>query len=205
MEAAKQYSDEQSFVPDSVLPPSEPAEVEGLDDLFNWASETISEGLDSRQRKSREQRLKRQVLSIIHRTADQQARAKYADELQYMQRRVIALLSLLNEKTEETAQLKALVAEQFVSLQKVPELERQIEELSAALPQAVVNSERQGFLTALSKLKQERDYLEEVLLTNENENCRLSKMLVDAKVELDYYRCRTWWQCLKDAWRALRR
>lgn len=205
MEAAKQYLDEQSFGPDSVVPPSAPAEIEGLDDLFDWASETISEGLDSRQRKSRERRLKRQVLNIIHRTSEQQAKAKYADELQYMQRRVIALLSLLNEKAEEISQLKALISEQFLSLQKVPELERQIEELSAAPSREVVNSERQGFLTALSKLKQERDYLEEVLLINENENCRLSKMLVDAKVELDYYRRRTWWQCIKDAWRAVHR
>lgn len=107
--------------------------VQGMEDLFQWASETVADGLDGRQRRAREQQIKRQVLSIIHRSADSQAQAKYVNELAYMQRRVIALQGALIDTNQEALNLKQVVVAQYVSLQRVPELEEKVIKLETEI------------------------------------------------------------------------
>ncbi len=171
--------------------------VSGLDDLFNWASETVAEGLDGRARKAKEQRAKRQVLNIIHRSAELQAKAKHADELAYLQRRVIALQGALAESQDELVSLKQVVIAQFYGLQRIPELEEKLVQVQAtSLNKEEVEEERKHLMNALSKLKKERDFLEEVVTVNESENTRLSKLYNESKNELSKLKNRRWWHLL---------
>lgn len=168
--------------------------VSGLDELFNWASETVAEGLDGRARKAKEQRAKRQVLNIIHRSAELQAKAKHADELAYLQRRVIALQGALAESRDELVGLKQLVISQYYGLQRIPELEEKLVQVQASsLNKEEVEEERKHLMNALSKVKKERDFLEEIVTVNESENTRLARLLSDSKEELNKLKSRRWW------------
>ncbi|MBX9689211.1 MAG: hypothetical protein K2X27_21055 [Candidatus Obscuribacterales bacterium] len=168
--------------------------VNGLDDLFQWASETVAEGLDGRARRAKEQRVKRQVLNIIHRSADLQAKAKHADELAYLQRRVIALQGVLAEKSEEVANLKQVVLAQYHGLQRIPELEEKVHQLeSLTWYREQAEEERKHLMNALAKLKKERDYLEDLVTVNETENSRLALLLNEAKQEIAVLKARRWW------------
>lgn len=169
-------------------------EVQGLDDLFQWASETVAEGLDGRARRVKELRIKRQVLNIIHRSADLQAKAKHADELAYLQRRVIALQGVLAEKGDELSNLKQVVITQCCAMQRIPELEEKIVQLQAkSFDKEQAEEERKQLMNALAKLKKERDFLEETVTVNESENSRLAKLLAEARQEVAVLRNRRWW------------
>lgn len=171
--------------------------VQGLEDLFQWASEMVADGMDGRARKSREQRLKRQVLNIIHRSAELQAKGKYVDEISYLQRRTIALQGSMVEQLEEIAMLRQIMLGQYYALQRVPELEEKIQQLeSMTWYREEAEEERKQLMTALSKLKKERDYLEDIVTVNEAENARLARLLQQAKAELDKIKSRPWWQRL---------
>lgn len=168
--------------------------VQGLEDLFQWASDTVSEGLDWRARKQRDQQVRRQVLNIIHRSADSQAEAKHANEMAYLQRRVIALQSVLTERTEEIGNLKQIVVAQYYGLQRVPELEEklaQLEAQSGKLEQA--EEDRKQLMNALAKVKKERDFLDELVTANEEENKRLALLLSEARKEIAALKNRRWW------------
>lgn len=168
--------------------------VVGLDDLFQWASETVAEGMDSRAMRAKEQRMKRQVLNIIHRSADLQAKAKHADELAYLQRRVIALQGVLAERGEEVSNLKQIVISQYYTLQRIPELEEQVVQLSKHnWEREQAEEERKHLMNALSKLKKERDYLDDLVTANEAENSRLAVLLKQAKEEIETLKARRWW------------
>lgn len=171
--------------------------TQGLEDLFQWASETVTEGLDGRALKAREQRMKRQVLNIIHRSADLQAKAKHADELAYLQRRVIALQGALAERSDELTNFKQIVIAQYFSLQRIPELEEKIVQLEAKnRQQKEAEEEQKHLLTALTKLKKERDYLEDLVTVNESENSRLALLLNEARSEITALKSRRWWHFL---------
>lgn len=168
--------------------------LQGLEDLFQWASEMVADGLDGRARKSREQRVKRQVLNIIHRNAELQAKGKYVDEVTYLQRRTMALQAVLVEKTEEITMLRQVMLGQYYALQRVPELEEKVQQLeSMTWYREEAEEERKQLMSALAKLKKERDYLEEVLTVNETENTRLARLLQDTKTELQTVNNRRWW------------
>lgn len=176
-------------------------DLTGLDDLFQWASELVAEGLDVKARRIRDQKVKRQVLSIIHRSAELQAKTKYSDELSYLQRRVIALQSALAERIDEVCNLKGLVLTQYVNLQRIPQLEEQIVQLEAAnINHEELEEERKQILSALTKLKTERDLLDELVTANENENTRLASLLKQSNDENELLKNRRWWHFLRPLW-----
>lgn len=172
----------------------EAVELQGLEDLFQWASEVVAEGLDGRARRAREQRIKKQVLSIIHRNAEMQAKAKYTDEINYLNRRVVALQGVVGVRTEEVSDLKQIMVAQYYCLQRIPELEEKIVQLEAqSFNKEQAEEERKHLMNALAKLKMERDYLEELVTVNESENSRLAVLLSETKKELAAVKNRRWW------------
>ncbi|MBY0357766.1 MAG: hypothetical protein K2W82_07175 [Candidatus Obscuribacterales bacterium] len=190
-----QFSEDKSGVANSGIH-EESVTVQGLDDLFEWASEMVAEGLDGRARKARDQRVKRQILNIIHRNADLQAKSKHVDEVTYLQRRAMALQNSLVEKLEEITMLRQIMLGQYYSLQRIPELEEKVSQLeSMTWYREEAEEERKQLMTALSKLKKERDYLEDLVIVNEIENSRLSKLLAESKSEVEKLKSRRWWHC----------
>lgn len=209
----------------SVVDHEEAIALQGLDDLFQWASEMVADGLDGRTRRAREQRIKSKVLTVIHQNAAMQAKAKYADEVEYLHRRVIALQNVVTEKLEESVVIRQVMLAQHLSLQRVPELEEKIrvietervdrkvvEQQHAQLHglidrlQAEVSRyeeveidrdrleiECKQLITALARLKAERDFLEELVETCEAENTRLANLLRDSKTEVERLKQRRWW------------
>lgn len=172
----------------------EAVELRGLEDLFQWASDTVSEGLDGRARRAREQRIKKQVLSIVHRNAELQAKAKYGDEIAYLNRRVIALQGVVQVRSDEVTDLKQIVLSQYFHLQRIPELEEKIVQLQAtSVDKEQAEEEQRHLMNALSKLKKERDFLEEILTINETENSRLAKLLNETREECETLKNRKWW------------
>lgn len=199
--------------------------LQGLEDLFQWASEMVADGLDGRTRRAREQRIKSKVLTVIHQNAAMQAKNKYADEVTYLHRRVIALQSVIGEKLEEVAVLRQVMLTQYQSLHRVPELEEKvrlletervdrklvevqqsqlhtrIDQLEAEVSHyrqldmdiERLNDECRDLVTALAKLKAERDFLEELVETCEIENSRVAALLQDCREELHEVKGRRWW------------
>jgi hypothetical protein len=51
-------------------------------------------------------------------------------------------------------------------------------------------------MDALAKIKVERDYLEEILVTCEDENARLAAILKTTRAENEELKARKWWQLL---------
>lgn len=185
-------------------------DVQGLDDLFQWASEMVSDGTDGRTRRAKDVRMKQQVLKIIHRNAGLAAHAEYQAELAYLHRRTIALQAQLLEKSEELTVTKQIMISQYCELQKVPQLEEKIVQLEAEarkFDQAAMEARKKAddsenearkkeLMTALTKALRERDYLDELLTVNENENVRLVKLLDESRREVDRLKGRKWWQVL---------
>ncbi len=168
--------------------------VEGLDDLFKWASEMVADGLDGRARKAREQRIRRNVLGVIQRNKEHEAQQKFADEIQYLQRRVMAVMQVLQEKLEENSNLKQTMVAQYFALQKMGQLEEEVKQLqSLTWYRQEAEVERKHLMTAIAKIKKERDFLDELLTVNENENVRLSNLLNQCRAELAQLKDRRWW------------
>ena len=168
--------------------------VEGLDDLFKWASEMVADGEDGRVKHAREQRIRRQVLETVQRLKEQEAVTRAAGEIAYLQRRLIALLQRLQEITEENSVLKQIMVAQHFALDRIPALEEEVlrlRQLEFSREQA--QKDEQELLKALSKLKMDRDYLDELLRLNEDENTRLSALLSQSRSELGEFKSRRWW------------
>lgn len=172
----------------------EAVSVQGLEELFYWASEQLADGLDGKALKAREQEVKRQVLSIIHKSAQSQAQAKHLDELAYLQRRVIALQAVLSERTEELSNLKQFVVAQYYSLQRIPELEEKLVQLESECKRLQsAEADQKELVSALAKMKRERDLLDDMLDANERENERLVSLLKEAKSDLEVQKAKRWW------------
>ena len=168
--------------------------VEGLEDLFKWASEMVATNEDPRLQSARENRIRRQVLEVVQQLREKQAVEQSRDEISYLQRRVIALLQKLQEKSEENGVIKQIMVAQCFALKRIPELEKEIERLkSLEFERKPVQEERETLLTALSKLKVDRDFLDELLHASEEENTRLARLLADTRAELDKLSSRRWW------------
>ena len=169
--------------------------LEGLDDLFKWASETVAEGEDPRARRERDQRIRRRVMETVQHLREQQAMARSAEENAYLQRRLVAVLQKLQEYTEENSILRQIMVTQSYALAKIPALDAEIKRLgSLELHVDSARRECQDLLGALSKLKVDRDFLEELVRVNEEENSRLAEMLAQAREELFALKSKKWWQ-----------
>jgi len=168
--------------------------VEGLEDLFAWASEMVADEADPRARRSREFYLRRNILDVIQRNNQLEAREKYSEEINLLQKRVVALLQIISEKVEENASLKQTVVSQYYALAKIAHLEEEVKQLEKLTwYRDAAEEERKHMMDALAKMKKERDFLEELLTTNETENARLAELLSNARMELNAVKSRRWW------------
>jgi hypothetical protein len=178
--------------------------TEGLEDLFQWASDMVADGADPRSRRSREQKLRRSVLDIIQRNKEIEAREKYAEEIHYLQQRSIALLQIVSEKMEENAHLKQVVVTQYFAMSKLSVLEDEVKQLQAMTwYRDEAEAERKHLMDALSKLKKERDFLDDLLTANEVENSRLGKAINNIGNELEQLKNRRWWHYFVTVFRKL--
>jgi hypothetical protein len=168
--------------------------VDGLDHLFRWASEVVADGEDTRLRTAREKRIRREVMDVVQKAREQRIQAKNAHEMSYLQRRVIALLQKLTELTEENASLKQIMVGQYYALQRIPYLESQIKQLKTIeYEREAAVTERRYLMDALAKLKIERDLLDEMVTTSEEENIRVAKLLNESKAQVAELSARRWW------------
>jgi hypothetical protein len=169
-------------------------DLDGLEHLFRWASEVVSDGEDARVRTAREKRIRREVLTVVQKAREQRITAKSQDELSYLQRRVIALLQKMTELTEENASLKQIMVGQYYALQRIPFLESQIKQLKTLeYEREAAVTERRYLMDALAKLKIERDLLDEMVTTSDEENGRVAKLLQESRAEVTVLKARRWW------------
>ncbi|MDZ4833044.1 MAG: hypothetical protein SGJ27_04515 [Candidatus Melainabacteria bacterium] len=171
--------------------------LDGLDHIFKWASEVVSDGEDERIKQARERRVRRQVLEVVTKYQQQRLAAKTKDEISYLQRRCIALLQKVQEMTEENSAVKQIMVSQYFSIQRIPQLEFEVRQLKAIeFEREAAVMERRYLMDALAKLKVERDYLEDTLTSAEQENKRLSTILKDTKADLEEIKAKRWWHFL---------
>jgi hypothetical protein len=171
--------------------------LDGLDHIFKWASEVVSDGEDERIKHARERRVRRQVLEVVTKYQQQRLEAKTKDEIAYLQRRVIALLQKVQEMTEENSAVKQIMVSQYFSIQRIPQLEFEVRQLKAIeFEREAAVMERRYLMDALAKLKVERDYLEDTLTSAEQENKRLATILKETKSNLEEVKARRWWHIL---------
>jgi hypothetical protein len=167
--------------------------VDGLEDLFLWASEVVTDD-DPRSRRTKEHKVRRNVLEMIQHTKEIEAREKYADEVACLHRRVIALLQVTAEKSEENSALKQIVLTQYIALSRLVDVQEELKQLqSLTWYREEAEAERKHLMDALAKIKKERDYLDEVLSSAEDENTRLAKLYSNAISELEVLKNRRWW------------
>ena len=168
--------------------------VDGLEDLFLWASEVVTDANDPRIRRTKEHKVRRNVLEMIQHTKEIEAKEKYADEVGCLQRRVIALLQVTAEKTEENSALKQIVLTQFIAMSRLAEVQEELKQLqSLTWYREEAEAERKHLMDALAKIKKERDYIDEVLCAAEEENTRLARLYSNAISELEVLKNRRWW------------
>ena len=171
--------------------------LDGLEHIFNWAAEVVSDGEDARVKQARERRVRREVLEVVQRYQQQRLAAKNREEISYLQRRVIALLQKVQELTEENAAVKQVMVSQFFTLQRIPELQQEINSLKRLeFEREAAVQERRVLMDALAKLKVERDFLEDTLVSAEIENERLANILTRTNNELIELKNRRWWHAI---------
>ena len=154
----------------------------------------MSDPQDERVRQARDRRVRHQVLDVVQKYREQRVVTKSQDEVAYLQRRVIALLSKMQELTEEIAAVKQIMVSQFWAIQRIPVLEEQVRVLKVVeYEKEAAVKERRYLMDALAKIKVERDYLEDILVTCEEENTRLSSILHNTRAELAEVQARKWW------------
>jgi hypothetical protein len=172
----------------------ESLDMTGLEHLFRWASDVVADGEDSRVRSAREKRIRRQVLEVLQSHREEKVRNESLDEIAYLQRRVIALLTKLQEITEENAAVKQIMVSQSFALEKLPRLEREVKQLKMVeLEKEAAVTERRYLMDGIAKIKVERDYLEDLLTAVEEENMRLANLFNEAKAEVERLKNRRWW------------
>ena len=104
----------------------------GLDHIFKWASDIIPDGNgDGRVQLAKEKRIRKQVLEVVQKAREDKVLADANHEINYLQRRVIALLTKIQDVIEENSLLKQIMLTQLYSLQQVPALERELRELKS--------------------------------------------------------------------------
>jgi septal ring factor EnvC (AmiA/AmiB activator) len=180
---------------DPLVAHDDAVDIEGLEDLFQWASEAVTDANDPRTRRTRDHKIRRNVLEMIQHTKEIEAREKYSEEVNYLQRRVIALLQVVSDKMEENHSLKQIVLTQYIALSRLADIQEELKQLQAMTwYREEAEAERKHLMDALSKIKKERDYLDELVTIAENENGRLAKLYSQAQTELHVLKNQTWWQ-----------
>jgi hypothetical protein len=148
--------------------------LEGLEDLFKWAAETMSDGEQFPTKRVREQKMRRQVMEMVQREREQRAMAEANQEISQLHKQVIGLQQRLQETTEENACLKQTIVAQCLASQDKHQ------------------REQQELLGTIARLKKDRDYFDDLLRVNEEENNRLAELLLAVRAELRI-KSRRWW------------
>ena len=183
----------QTLRSDSV-PVADRTTIDGLEDLFHWASELVTNGQSIRLNGEEEQSLRRRVLQVVQQHRQQKAVSKAADEIAYLQRRVIALLQRLEETGKESSLLKQVMVSQYFQVKEAARLKEELERLrEIEFDRNTAREEQKELLNTISKIQKERDILDDLLRANEEENTRLSALYEEAKAELVRLRSRRWW------------
>ncbi len=172
-------------------------DTEGLEHIFRWASDMVAEGEDARVKIARERRVRRQVLEVVQKAREQKVLKEASDETAYLQRRVIALLQKMQEVTEENSLLRQISISQYYALDRIPVLEEEVKSLRGMdYEREAAVAERRYLMDALAKLKADRDFLDELLTSAEEENARVARLLLEARAELADLKERKWWHSL---------
>jgi hypothetical protein len=187
----------QDLLTNSASQHNDALDTEGLEHIFRWASDMVAEGEDARVKIARERRVRRQVLEVVQKVREQKVLKEASDETAYLQRRVIALLQKMQEVTEENSLLRQITISQYYALDRIPVLEEEIKELRCMdYEREAAVTERRYLMDALAKLKADRDYLDELLTSAEEENARAAKLLSEARAELAELKERKWWHAV---------
>ncbi len=184
----------QDLLTNSASQHSDALDTEGLEHIFRWASDVVAEGEDARVKIARERRVRREVLEVVQKVREQKVLKEASEETAYLQRRVIALLQKMQEVTEENSLLRQITISQYYALDRIPALEEQIKQLRGMdYEREAAVSERRYLMNALAKLKTDRDFLDELLTSAEEENARAARLLSQARAELAELKERKWW------------
>jgi hypothetical protein len=169
--------------------------VSGLEDLFQWASDMVAyENESPDQKRKREREIRSQVLEVVEKHREQDARARVSDELSYLQRRLIALLQRLTETIQENGVLRQIAITQYFEVNRIHALEAEIKQLKEIeFDEAQAREQQAELLNCLSKVQKERDFLDDLLRANEEENIRLAKLYEEAQKELAERKAWRWW------------
>ncbi|MBX9770963.1 MAG: hypothetical protein K2X29_06310, partial [Candidatus Obscuribacterales bacterium] len=156
--------------------------LEGLDGLFTWASDMVADGQDPALKQVSEQKLRRRVLEVVQQAREQKVATEAGSEVSYLQRRVMALLNGMTSLSAENAELKQIILLQTYAMQAIPELETEVKRL------LTLDGERQhleatqeSLMNTISKIKIERDILDDLLRAVELENDRIGRKLNEAR------------------------
>ncbi len=173
--------------------------LDGLDHIFQWAQEVVSTSPDYKINSANEKRVRRQVLELIQKYKDNEQTGLLKDEVQYLQRRSIALLDKITDLLKENTKLKVDNLEQYWALQEIAVLKKENHELKLMeFELAQANEERTILMTSLMKHKKQTHILENLVEAVEEDNSRLAQRLADTRKELANLKNRTFWQKFKD-------
>lgn len=168
--------------------------LEGLEGLFNWASDMVADGQDPAQKQVNEQKLRRRVLEVVQQAREQKVATEVSSEVAYLQRRVMALLNGMNAMSADNNQLKQIILLQMYAMQAIPELEEEIKGLQALdAERRHLKLTQESLMNTISKVKIERDILDDLLRAVELENDRLGRKLNEAREQLTILSSRRWW------------
>ena len=168
--------------------------LEGLEGLFNWASDMVADGQDPAKKQVNEQKLRRRVLEVVQQAREQKVATEVNSEVTYLQRRVMALLNGMNAVSADNSQLKQIILLQMYAMQAIPELEEEVKRLEALDGERKhLKLTQESLMNTISKVKIERDILDDLLRAVELENDRLGRKLNEAREQLTILSSRRWW------------
>ncbi len=168
--------------------------LEGLEGLFNLASDLVDDGQDPQVKQVNEQKLRRRVLEVVQQAREQKVASEVNTEVAYLQRRVMALLNGLSSMSAENAELKQVILLQTFAMQAIPELEAEVKNLqSFQTERKHLLATQESLMNTVSKIKIERDIIDDLLRVVELENDRLGRKLNEAREQVTVLSSRRWW------------
>lgn len=193
MDSASQHLDN-SLTNFSIPAHDQNLSLEGLEGLFNWASELVADGQDANAKQVDEQKLRRRVLEVVQQAREQKVATEASGEVAYLQRRVMALMNRLTAITEDNSQLKQIILAQTYAMQVIPELEGEVKKLQEKeWERQDLLETQESLMNTISKVKIERDILDDLLRVVEMENDRLGRKLNEARQQVSVLSARRWW------------
>lgn len=173
---------------------NEAVSLDGLDDLFQWAQDLVADGQSIEVLKEKEERIRRQVTETIDRVKKEKAAQEAKDEIAYLQRRVIALFQRVQDLSDENIQIKQVMITQYYELLEAEKLKLEVNRLKEyENNHELISSEQKQMMEALSKLKVERDILDDLLTSYEQENTRLANLLKQERELAQEVNSKRWW------------